>query len=106
LISWLRRWRLKRRLGSLLPPGERLMVIERLPLGGWWVIGTGALYIAEWNGTARRVPLGDIALVQTHRGQRSTQITVVQRNGAHEIGDLRLQSSFADKLRGVLPAHE
>lgn len=72
-ISWRRR-HIRRLLGGLLIPGEDIVMVERLGLGGWWLTTDRALYVVHKPDDPKRVPFGQIRSVEWAPGRMTATV--------------------------------
>lgn len=97
MVSAWRRWRTKRHLAALLEPGETVGEIERLAMGGWWVLTDRALY-AITNGATTVLPRREVRSVESRVGTFTT-VTVVSHSSHVLIGDLAHESTLVEHLQ-------
>jgi len=88
------RWRVKRRIGVLLDPGEDLEIAERLYSGGWWAMTDRALYVMNAPGHPARLSFAQIRSIQT-RGMAGT---IAMTDGHVIMVNLRPKSALAKRL--------
>lgn len=96
--AW-RRWRVRRQLRGLLAPGEDPLLIERLHLGGWWVMTEQALYVLGRDGDPTRLPLSTIRTVLVKAGSATSLVSVIPIEGNGVVGDLPPNSPLVARLQ-------
>ena len=90
---------MRRRLAGLFEAGEELHLLERLGLGGWWVLTDKALYVLDRHREVSRMPLGEIHSVRVAQGRATAQVTVTTEASGIAVGDLRRESALVARLQ-------
>lgn len=101
-----RKWRTRSRLAGLLGADEKPLLIERLVLGGWWVITPAALYMIPLHGAPTRLPYDQIQSTRSVSGKVSAMVFVTTTAGDVVVADLRPNSEVAKRLQELAPPTE
>jgi len=96
-----RRRRVERQLAGLLEPDEEITVVERLPVGGWWLTTDRALFLLEAGADTRRVPLDQISWVGMDETTRIVTIRTTKPDRV--VVPIRKKSAVLENLRRLAP---
>jgi hypothetical protein len=98
--SWQRR-RITRRLAGLLEPGEDVVMVERLVLGGWWSTTDRAVYVLRKPEAPEKVPFDQIHSVEWVHGRVTATIRTTT---GHLVNvPVRSRSRILQRLRQLGP---